>query len=155
MLLWVLAATALAQVVGWLAEGVRRGPHGIAIFRVAMVAPRRGGAVALVVTGRLSPRARPQPDDADAGPACSAGSSGRLAGAGASAWPCSSLLLLAAVVARRRSRRGGRCSRPMREELRLESGRYPARPTPGLGLPDDAAHRPRGDLALGPAAPWA
>ena len=41
VLLWIVAATALAQVVGWLAEGVRRGRHGIATFRVLVVALRR------------------------------------------------------------------------------------------------------------------
>ena len=37
VLLWILSATALAQVFGWLAEGVRRGPHGIAISRTLLV----------------------------------------------------------------------------------------------------------------------
>ena len=58
VLLWVLTATALAQVVGWVAEGVRRGQHGIAIFRtvVALLAV----VAALVVTDRRA--AGPQPD---------------------------------------------------------------------------------------------
>ena len=60
LLLWILAATALAQVVGWLAEGVRRGPHGIAVFRV-LVLLVAAGAAALVVTRQPRPRARREP----------------------------------------------------------------------------------------------
>ena len=41
VLLWIVAATALAQVVGWMAEGVRRGRHGIAIVRSVDGPPRR------------------------------------------------------------------------------------------------------------------
>ena len=53
ILLWILVSTALAQVAGWLAEGVRRGQHGIAIFR-SVVLVLAAGAVALVVTGNLT-----------------------------------------------------------------------------------------------------
>ena len=53
LLLWIVAATALAQVVGWIAEGVRRGPHGIAVFRV-LVLLAAAGATALVATGNLA-----------------------------------------------------------------------------------------------------
>ncbi len=53
LLLWIAAATALAQLVGWFAEGVRRGRHGIAIFRVLVVV-LAAGIGALVVTGTLS-----------------------------------------------------------------------------------------------------
>ena len=53
VVLWVLAATAIAQVAGWLAEGVRRGPHGILLFRglVALLALAAG---LLVVSGHLA-----------------------------------------------------------------------------------------------------
>ncbi len=54
ILTWVLAATALAQVVGWVAEGIRRGHHGIAVFR-AIVVVLGAAVVALVVTARLTP----------------------------------------------------------------------------------------------------
>src|SRR4029450_13759489 len=53
ILLWIVASTAMAQVAGWLAEGVRRGAHGSVIVRavVLVLAP---AAVALVVTGNLA-----------------------------------------------------------------------------------------------------
>ena len=61
IVLWVVVSTALAQVVGWLSEGVRRGRHGVVVFR-SVVALLAAGAVALVVTGNLTTPARPQPD---------------------------------------------------------------------------------------------
>lgn len=52
--LWILAATAVGQVVAWSIEGVRRLPHGIATVRLAGVAVLAGAGV-LQVTGRLGP----------------------------------------------------------------------------------------------------
>ena len=37
MLLWVAAATAIAQVIAWTMEAVRRGPHGIVVVRALAV----------------------------------------------------------------------------------------------------------------------
>ena len=53
ILLWIVASTAMAQVVGWLSEGVRRGQHGVVIFRTVVVV-LAAVAVALVVTGNLA-----------------------------------------------------------------------------------------------------
>ena len=56
VLAWVVAATAMGQIVGWLVEGVRRTPHGVVVVRVSF------GAIALAfallhLTGRLRPLA--------------------------------------------------------------------------------------------------
>jgi hypothetical protein len=123
VLLWIVAATALAQVAGWLAEGVRRGRHGIGIFRVLVVvfALALGS---LIVTGRLAPVLDHSPTsrllvlllDTQAGYWWR--------------WALGLLVLaaigLAAVVVGAIPARWA-LQRPMREELRLESGHFPAR----------------------------
>ena len=65
VLLWLLAATALAQVVGWIAEGVRRGPYGIAIFRTVSCCCWSSAVGALVVTDRLTPLLDSSPTQPD------------------------------------------------------------------------------------------
>jgi hypothetical protein len=53
ILLWIAAATALGQAVGWWFEGVRRGPHGTAASRsIAIVLA--GAVIGLVATGRTT-----------------------------------------------------------------------------------------------------
>ncbi len=126
LLLWVLAATALAQVAGWLAEGVRRGRNGVAVSR-GITAALGLGAVLLVATGHLT-------DVLDRSPTNRLlvmvldGQGGRWVswGLGVAALVLIGLAatVLGAVPAR------WALLRPMREELRLESGRYPARSTP-------------------------
>lgn len=54
VVLWLLAATAVAQVVGWSLEAVRRGPHGIRLVRALGLAVVLG-VTGLVVTDRLLP----------------------------------------------------------------------------------------------------
>ena len=129
-LLWVVVATALAQVVGWLAEGVRRGPRGIATFRV-IIGGLAGAVVALIVTGRLAPVLDRSPTRwmLDL----------LLAGRGGD-WLWWGLgmaglvvLLLGAVTLGALPARWA-LGRPMREELRLESGRHQVRPTPASDL---------------------
>lgn len=127
---WILTATALAQAVGWLAEGVRRGPHGIAIFRTVVILLATG-AVALVVTHQLTPLLDSSPTsqillvvlDPQGGRWTS--------------WSLGMLVMvvlgLAVVVVGTLPARWA-LHRPMREELRLESGRYPARATTGSDL---------------------
>jgi hypothetical protein len=123
VLLWIAAATALAQVLGWFAEGVRRGRHGIAIFRV-IVLVLAAGIGALVVTGTLSHVLDHSPTsrllltvlDAQAGRWLP--------------WAIGLLVILgmglAAVVLGALPARWA-LQRPMREELRLESAHLPAR----------------------------
>jgi hypothetical protein len=130
VLLWILGATALAQVVGWMAEGVRRGPHGIAAFRT-FLAVLAAVAAALVVTGRLTPLLDRSPT-AQILVIVLEGQAG-----GWSTWAFGVVTLLlagaaAVVVGALPARRA--LSRPMREELRLESGRHEARAVPGSDL---------------------
>ena len=117
---WVLAATALGQVVGWLVEGVRRTPHGVLVVRVAGVALALV-AGALHLTGRLRSVVEGLPTTWVAG----AMQDDR--------WPLAALGLLAlaavAVLV------GGAPAAwalglPPREELRVQSGVHEARPLP-------------------------
>ena len=126
VLLWILAATALAQAVGWLAEGVRRGPHGIAVVPRAGD-PRRGRSHGPGRDGQ--PRAGPRREPHLAAPARRPRPAGRPAGPpGLIALLVITVIGLASVVVGAIPARWA-LQRPMREELRLESGRYPARPT--------------------------
>ena len=126
VVLWIVSATAIAQVVGWLAEGVRRGPHGIVTFRVGVLA-LVAGAGALLVTRQLTPLLDHSPTarilvmvlDGQGGRWLPWGTGVlTLAAAGAAA------VVLGAIPAR------WALHRPMREELRLESGRHEARTVP-------------------------
>ena len=123
ILLWLVAATALAQVVGWLAEGVRRGPHGIAVFRTVMVL-LAVVAVGLVVNDKLTPLLDRSPTGLilDLVFALQDGQWLRSAlGTVAMVLLCLGAAALGAYPAR------WALHRPMREELRLESGHYPVR----------------------------
>ncbi|MGZ4492451.1 MAG: hypothetical protein ACXVEU_17285, partial [Nocardioidaceae bacterium] len=51
---WLVAATALAQVVGWFTEWVRRGPYGRLVFRL-LVVTFVAQLVVLIGTHRLTP----------------------------------------------------------------------------------------------------
>jgi hypothetical protein len=125
VLLWIAAATALAQVAGWWAEGVRRGPHGIAIFRgLVVVLALVGGA--LVVTGALS-RVLDHSPTAQLLVLVLDAPGGRW-GSYLLGVLVIAVLGLAAVVLGAAPARWA-LQRPMREELRLESGHFPARAT--------------------------
>jgi hypothetical protein len=126
VVLWVLVATAIAQIAGWFAEGVRRGPHGILLFR-ALVAVLAVATGLLVLTGNLVGLLDRSPTrgvlilvllvpEGHWGP--------WLAGVLALV----AVGLLAAVLGALPA--GWALRRPMREEQRLESGRHAARPTP-------------------------
>jgi len=126
LLLWVLVSTAIAQIFGWLAEGVRRGQNGIVAFRV-IVAAIFAGVTALIVTGTLT-------GVLDRSPTVWLltwvldGSAGRYlewaVGVGVLLLIGFGAALLGALPAR------WALHRPMREELRLESGRHQQRPDP-------------------------
>jgi hypothetical protein len=130
VLLWIVTATALAQVVGWWAEGVRRGRHGITVFRTVMVLLGLG-AVGLVVTDRLAPLLDRSPTgqilelvlDAQGGRFLSWGVGVAVL-----------LLIFAAAATLGALPASWALNRPMREELRLESGRHEAKPVPGSDL---------------------
>ena len=125
VVLWILAATAVAQVMGWIAEGVRRGPYGIAIFRTVLLLLALGVG-ALVMTNRLTPLLDSSPTHRILVMVLD-GQGGRWV-----SWAGGIVVLVviglgAAVLGALPARWA--LSRPMREELRLESGRYPARET--------------------------
>jgi hypothetical protein len=126
IVLWIVTATALAQLAGWLAEGVRRGRHGIGIFRAFVVAASVG-AVTLVVAGDLPSVLDHSPTSMILGAVLDP-QGGRWG-----QWVACVLVItavgLAAIVLGTVPARWA-LQRPMREELRLESGRYPARPKP-------------------------
>lgn len=130
---WVACATALGQALGWLVEGVRRLPYGVVAVRAAGIALALG-VVALQVTGRLGGVVDALPTSALVD----------LVGTGR--WWVGVVVLvpvaLVAVVA------GGYAARwalaqPPREELRVESGVFPARPLPRpwVGSPESALLR--------------
>jgi hypothetical protein len=123
VLLWIATATALAQVAGWLSEGVRRGPHGIAIFRVLVLVVALAGGV-LVVSGTLT-------DVLDHSPTVKLLDTVLDPQAGRwGSWLLGMVVVLAiglvSVVVGATPARWA-LQRPMREELRLESGHIPAR----------------------------
>jgi hypothetical protein len=130
ILLWVVAATALAQVVGWCAEGVRRGRHGIVTFRIFVVLVA-GVAVALVVTDRMVQLLDRSPTRLIID-VLVAGRVGHW-----TTWlvgiSCLAVAGLAAVVAGALPAAWA-LGRPMREELRLESGHHRVRRSPGSDL---------------------
>lgn len=120
VLCWLLLATALAQIVGWSVEGVRRTRHGVVIVRATIITM---GLLLLAgqVAGQLDDLAVALPTAALA------------ESLGHHSWPLVAvllaLLLVVAVAA------GGTPARwalrlPPREELRVESGVHEARPTP-------------------------
>ena len=123
IVLWVVASTAMAQVAGWLAEGVRRGPHGIVVFRTVVVL-LAAGTVALVVTGNLTSMLERSPTRQLLDLAFAAQNGHWLY------WAAGVLVLvLLAVGAGVLGALPARWAlhRPMREELRMESGRRPAK----------------------------
>ncbi|WP_445256211.1 hypothetical protein [Nocardioides aurantiacus] len=130
VLLWVLAATALAQVVGWSVEGVRRAPRGPLLFRLAMAALAGLGAL-----GALTDRVTAVLDRSPTALLLDVvldGAAGRWG-----SWTLGVVVLvvtlLLAVVAGAWPA-GWALSRPMREELRLEGGHHRVRRTPRTDL---------------------
>ncbi|PUA81330.1 hypothetical protein [Nocardioides currus] len=120
VLLWVVLATAAAQVVGWSVEGVRRTRHGVVVIRSVT-----GAAALALLAGQVAGRL----DDLSA-----ALPTARLADSlGGPRWPLVAALLLVLVVGAVAA--GGVPARwalglPPREELRVESGVHEARPAP-------------------------
>lgn len=125
--LWVLTATAISQVVAWSVEGVRRTTYGVAVVRALGLA-----AIALVGTLQLTHRLG---DVLDALPTWWV-VRGLLAGFG---WQwlltvVSLVALLAVAVALGAVPAHLTARLQPREELRVESGRYRARPTTASDL---------------------
>ncbi|WP_457207272.1 hypothetical protein [Nocardioides sp. P5_C9_2] len=122
---WIVCATALAQVVGWLVETVRRTPHGVTAIRVLAVALAVVG-VGLQATHRLLPLLGSSPTRflADA----------ITRGDGALPVVLALVLLGAVAVLAGAVPAGIALRRTPREELKVESGSHPARPLPASDL---------------------
>jgi len=130
VLVWIALSTAVGQALGWVFEGIRRGPHGILVARLIAVAGVTA-VIVLVLTDRFvalldhSPTVRLYI-------AASSGSA-HLWGPWARDLALLLLLLAIAVVAGLVPARWA-LHRPLREELRLESGHIEPRPNPGSDL---------------------
>ncbi|MFL6158692.1 MAG: hypothetical protein ACJ72D_21600 [Marmoricola sp.] len=130
MLVWIAVSTAVGQLVGWTFEGIRRGPRGILVSRGLTLAA--GSAVAvLVATDRMTPLLDRSPTVRVylATAYGSGGAWGR--------WALSLLVLvvvLLAVVGLGLLAAGWALARPLREELRLESGHRAPNPNPRSDL---------------------
>lgn len=123
VVLWLLAATAVAQVVGWTLEAVRRGPGGVAGVRVLVLAAVLG-VVGLVATDRILPVLDALPTTTVViGAASEPGLRWALTVAGLLA-AFAAAVALGAVPAHLAARR-----LPV-DEARAETGAYPARPQP-------------------------
>jgi hypothetical protein len=122
---WVVCATALAQVVGWLVETVRRTDHGVVAVRGLAVLVAVVG-VGLQATDRLLPLLDGLPTRhlADA-------ITGR---DGALVVVLVVVALTALAVVGGAVPAGVALRRTPREELKVESGSYPARPLPSSDL---------------------
>ena len=142
MLLWLAAATAIGQVVAWTMEAIRRTHHGIFVVRgigVAMAAV----AVWLQLTGQLSAVL-----DSLSTQWLVLG----LIGGFDARWVLTigvELAILVAAVAIGAVPAHVAARRTPRDEVRVETGTHPARPTPGLAARRARPHRPRLDLAGG------
>jgi hypothetical protein len=127
VLLWVMLATAMGQVAAWSVEAVRRREHGIAIVRT-LAGLLFAVAVLLQLSGRLGTLLDAFPTTQLAVGLVN-GFSGR--------WLLSiglELVLLLAAVALGALPAHVAARRTPRDELRVESGSYPARGLPGSPL---------------------
>ena len=128
--LWLFLATAVAQVVAWTMEAIRRGPHGIAIARTVIGAVAAGAGL-LFATGHLNAVLDGLPTVyLIAGLAT-------LADGLSIVWPITVLVLAAstagAVLLGVLPARSA-LARAARDEARIETGTYPARRNPSSDL---------------------
>jgi hypothetical protein len=130
LLLWIAFSTAAGQAVGWVFEGIRRGPHGILIART-IAAALMAAVVALVLTDELVPLL-------DRSPTVRV-YLGAVYGSGREWLPWAEtvgVLALMVVVATLVGLGPARWAlhRALREELRLESGHIEPRANPSTDL---------------------
>ncbi|WP_372729906.1 hypothetical protein [Nocardioides sp.] len=123
MLLWLAIATALAQVVAWAMEALRRRPHGVGAVRALGVLGVLAGLV-LQLSGRLTDVLDRIPTVLLIG-GLTEGWSWRWAGT-----VLAELLVLAAAVALGAVPAHLAARRTPRDEVRAESGHRPPRPMP-------------------------
>jgi hypothetical protein len=130
LLLWIGFSTALGQALGWVFEGIRRGPFGILVARL-IAAAAITTVVVLVLTDRFVPLL-------DRSPTvrvylAAAYGSGHQWLPWAESVVTLVLLLVGGVLVGLVPARWA-LHRPLREELRLESGHIEPRPNPGSDL---------------------
>lgn len=130
VLLWIALATALGQAVGWAFEALRRGRHGTLLARL-LVGTTAAGAAGLVLTDRVVPLLDLSPTVRIALAAGHAST-----GTWAQWLPAvlALLVLLVATVLLGLVPARWALLRPLREEVRLESGTRAARPSPRSDL---------------------
>ena len=122
LVLWLVAGTAFAQVLAWILEGVRRVPHGIAGIRLLTVV-LLGTALGLQLTDRIIAVFDQIPTRYLVAAMASPDGSGWLAAVGILLGASVVLVVVGAVPAHIAAHR------TPREELRVESGHYEARPS--------------------------
>jgi len=126
LLLWIALSTAVGQAVGWLFEGIRRGRHGILVAR-SIAGAGIAAVVVLVATDRLVPLLDRSPT-VRVYLAAAYGTGHQWA-----RWAEHTAVLVVLLVAVTLVGLGPArwaLHRPLREELRLESGRIEPRPSP-------------------------
>lgn len=130
VLVWLLAATALAQVAGWAAEWVRRGRYGSWLSK-ALAAMPLAGAAAVVTTGSFDGLVDGAPTQWVAR-GVELGAHGSWLG-----WlvvVCGLLVVTLLAVGLGAAGAQRVALRPARDELRLESSTRPPRANPGSDL---------------------
>ena len=130
LLLWIGFATSVGQAVGWVFEGIRRGPHGILVARL-IAATAMAVLVALVLTHQFVPLLDRSPTvRVFLAAAYGTGHQWLL-------WAVSmitlALLFMVATLSGLLPARWA-LHRALREELRLESGHIEPRPNPTTDL---------------------
>lgn len=130
LLAWIGFATALGQALGWVFEGIRRGPHGILVARL-IAAAAIGAVVVVVLLDQLVPLL-------DRSPTlqvylAAAYPSGHQWTAWAQVVAVLLAMLVGAILLGLLPARWA-LHRPLREELRLESGHIEPRPNPRSDL---------------------
>jgi hypothetical protein len=130
VLVWIAFGTALGQALGWVFEGIRRGPHGILVARVISGAAM-AAVVALVLSDQLVPLLDHSPT-VQVYLAAAYGSGHEWASWAEVVAALVALLVLATLVGLVPARWA--LHRALREELRLESGHIEPRANPGSDL---------------------
>ena len=130
VVLWLVTATALAQVIGWTVEWLRRGAHGVWVTRGLTAVVALGGAY-LVAAGRVTALLNESPtiEVTIASLSVAAGPTWR-----ATAVMAVLLATTVAAVAAGAWLAGAVGGRPAKDELRLESSSHQARPHPASDL---------------------
>jgi hypothetical protein len=130
VLVWLVTATAIAQLLGWGVEWMRRGARGVWVNRALMLVAALGAAV-LVATGRLVSLL----EDSPTLHVTSAALQGRQGITGHYLQALAALLVVLVVTVAAGAWLAAAVNRrPARDELRLEASTHQARANPGSDL---------------------